>query len=77
MNIKNIKTRDQFYEFADIWYQRTLKLCNIWQTENKNMDRRKKAFMLWEKMRIRTMKLVNIAVDFNKPNPKSKIYEKV
>jgi uncharacterized protein YhaN len=70
MKITNIKTSEEFYEFADIWYQRTHNLRRIWQNENETEKRRAKAFMLWLRMHNRVMKLVPLAIRINNPNNK-------
>lgn len=65
MRIKDIKTREQFYDFADVWYQRTHKLREIWQDVDQSEERKEKAFRLWYIMYNRVMKLVNATLIMN------------
>jgi hypothetical protein len=65
MKIDNIKTRTEFYEFADIWYQRVHRLREVWQNIRETDERRSKAFTLWLIMYDRVMKLVPIATKIN------------
>lgn len=65
MKIDNIKTRTEFYEFADIWYQRMHRLREVWQNIIETDERRLKAFTLWWIMYNRVMKLVLIATKIN------------
>ena len=61
MKIENIKTRTEFYVFADIWYQRAHRLREVWQNISETEERRTKAFTLWLTMYNTVMKLVPIA----------------
>ena len=70
MKIDNIKTREEFYDFADVWYQRTHKLREIWQDETQATVKREKAYLLFRVMLKRVMKLAQIAIKINKPLPK-------
>jgi len=70
MNIKNIKTRQEFYDFADIWYQRTHKLREIWQDKNQNTLKREKAYLLFKVMLKRVMQLTQVAIKINQPLPR-------
>jgi len=65
MKLKDIKTRTEFYEFADIWYQRVHRLKEIWQNVNNSEKRKIHAFALWFVMYKRVMKLVEIAIKIN------------
>lgn len=46
MKIENIKTRTEFYEFADIWYQRMHRMREVWQNRRDTDERRVKALKL-------------------------------
>ena len=70
MKISSIKTEDQFYEVADVWYQRTHKLRLIWQNENETIENQIKAFKLWQLMEERVLKLKEIAVKLQIIMPK-------
>ena len=72
MKIENIKTRTEFYEFADIWYQRAHRLRDVWQNIRETDERRAKAFTLWLIMYDRAMKLVPIAIKINQPKKPTK-----
>jgi outer membrane protein assembly factor BamD (BamD/ComL family) len=61
MNLDNIKTITEFYEFGDIWYQRSHRLREVWQNKLETQERRGKAFVLWLKMYNRVMKLIPFA----------------
>jgi len=69
MKIENIKTRTEFYEFADIWYQRAHRLLEVWQNIRETEERRAKAFTLWIIMYDRVMKLVPIATKISQVKP--------
>tara|TARA_R110000822_G_C15013717_1_gene462288 strand:+ start:245 stop:487 length:243 start_codon:yes stop_codon:yes gene_type:complete len=71
MKIENIKTRKQFYSFADVWYKRAHKLREIWQDENQSSEKKEKAFILWHKMTQRVLKLTQVAIKINQPKPPS------
>lgn len=58
--IDKIKTEQEFWEFSDVWYQRTLRLANVAFDKNEALERRKKAFVLWFVMRRRMMVLFEI-----------------
>ena len=70
MRVENIKTRQEFYEFADIWYQRTHKLREIWQDKNQTTIKREKAYLLFKVMLKRVMQLAQVAIKINQPLPK-------
>lgn len=61
MKITDIKTKDQFYKFADVWYQRSHKLRRVFQDENETPKRIVKAYILWSVMGMRISKLFEIA----------------
>lgn len=67
MKINSIKTEDQFYQFADVWYQRTHKLRLVWQNPDETIENQFKAFLLWQKMGARVLKLADIAKKLNIP----------
>lgn len=67
MNIKDIKTQKQFYEFADVWYQRVHKLRAVWQDESKPIAQRGKAYALFQIMVSRVLKLHSIAIKLSQP----------
>ena len=71
MKLENIKTEKEFYEFADIWYQRSLTLRDIWKDTSEPETRRVKAFVLWNVMKDRVLKLSSLAIKINqKVKPK-------
>ena len=72
MNIDNIKTKTQFWDFADIWYQRTIALAEIWQNPKEPENRRIKAMVLWKIMFERIGKITQIAIEISKPKLVSK-----
>jgi len=65
MKLENIKTRTEFYEFADIWYQRVHRLREVWQDENEPTERKEKALMLWTIMYKRVMALFQMSIKIN------------
>ena len=67
MKLENIKTRAEFYEFADIWYQRAHKLRDVWQNKKETKERRARALKLWIIMYQRINKLIQIAIKLNQP----------
>ena len=71
MRIEDIKTRQEFYEFADVWYQRTHKLREIWQDETQAKVKREKSYLLFKVMMQRVMKLTQVAIRINKPLPRN------
>ena len=73
MNIKNIKTKNEFYEFADIWYQRTKNLAMIWMDNDIDEIKKARALILWNIMRIRIMKLTQIAIQISTPKAPSNL----
>lgn len=65
MKLSDIKTEKEFWEFSDIWYQRVHQLRAIWQNDNETTnERRLKAFILWQLMVNRVLKLSQIAIKF-------------
>ena len=70
MKAENIKTRTDFFEFADIQYQRTHSLRYIWQSNNEPMSRKTKAFRLWGIMFKRMLKLNQLAIKLSQPKMK-------
>jgi len=69
MKIENIKTITEFYEFADIWHQRSHRLREVWQNIINTDEQRAKAFTLWLIMYDRVMKLFAIATRTNQVKP--------
>lgn len=70
MKFKDIKTEREFFDFADVWYQRTHNLRRVWQDESETEKRRLKAFVLFQKMAIRVSLLSRIATRFQHRTPK-------
>ena len=69
MKISDIKTETEFYALADMWYQRTLRLRDIWQNDKESDRRRIKSFALFLIMQHRVMKLTQIAINQTKKIP--------
>lgn len=69
MKLQNIKTKSEFYEFADIWYQRTHALRRVWQESDEPSEKKIKAFKLWYIMLKRVIILNQIAVKINQVKP--------
>ena len=65
MNLNKIKTQKDFYAFADIWYQRTLRLKRAYEDTAKPKEYRNKAYILWWGMRFRMQKIAEIQVQMN------------
>lgn len=65
MKLSSIKTEQEFYKLADIWYQRTLKLSAIWKNRKYSEIDRMRAFELWNKMSQRVVKLQRISLSIN------------
>jgi hypothetical protein len=70
MKIENIKTINQFNDFADVWYQRTHNLREVWQNNDETLERRIKAFKLFHIMSIRVLNLVQFSMKLQQYNPK-------
>ena len=70
MKIQEIKTRQEFYDFADVWYQRTHKLREIWQDETQTTTKRERAYLLFKIMFERVMKLAQVAIKINQSLPR-------
>ena len=72
MKIKNIKNKVEFWEFADIWYQRSHQLREIWQNDSEPTERREKALKLWLVMYRRVMKVSRFGLTLMQaPMPKN------
>ena len=69
MKIDNIKTKTQFWSFADIYYKRTIALAEIWQDNNETEKRKLKALILWRIMFERMSYVTQIAIETSKPKP--------
>ncbi len=67
--LKEIKTEAEFYDMADIWYQRSHKLREIWQDETQTAKRKVKSYFLWLKMYNRIQNLLPTAIRISQPNP--------
>ena len=74
MKLSAIKTKQGFYDFADIWYQRAHNLRCIWQSEDEGVMRRYKAFELWIEMVRRVQLLKDAAILINQHVPKEESY---
>lgn len=67
-----IKTKDQFYSLADNWYQRTIRLAEIWQSkEDIPENKRVKAVYLWSIMAARMAKITQKAIEISSPKKPS------
>lgn len=64
MNIRNIKSESEFYEMADIWYQRAHKLREVWMGEL-GTDRSLKAYKIWLKLFVRLQHCAQTAIKFS------------
>lgn len=76
MKLSSIKTRQGFYDFADIWYQRAHNLRRIWQSEDESVMRRFRAFVLWQEMLRRVQLLKDAAILINQHVPKEEVYSR-
>ena len=74
MKLSAIKTKQGFYDFADIWYQRAHNLRRIWQSDDFNIVRKQKAFELWIEMVRRLQLLHDAAIFINQHVPKEESY---
>ena len=74
MKLKNIKTKDELNQVADIWYNRTINLRHVWQNENEESERRIKAYLLWGTMRDRIIQLLPLILRLSVP-PSTKGYK--
>lgn len=70
MKGNKIKTRQEFYDFADVWYQRTKRLASYYQNQNNPLEKRLKAQKLYVLMFTRVRLLVDKAIEINKIIPK-------
>lgn len=66
MSLNEVKTKSQFWEFSENWYQRVHKLRRVWQNETETQKRKEKAFKLWQIMTQRILYLASIARNFTK-----------
>jgi len=69
MNVANIKTRTEFYKFADMWYQRMYRLWEVWHNIRETKERKAHAFKLWLIAYERVTQLVQIAIKINQVKP--------
>jgi hypothetical protein len=67
MKLSDIKTKTQFFEVADIWYQRTNNLRDIAFDNSQPDKRRIKACSLWSIMLARMQKVSSLAIEISKP----------
>ncbi len=65
--IIDVMTREEFFEFANVWYQRTHKLRIYWNDESKSSERKAKAYLLWWTMRDRVLDLIPTATRLSVP----------
>lgn len=65
MKLSEIKTRKQFDDYADVWYQRSHKLRYIWQNPEETEQRREKAKRLWNVCYKKVMICVHISIKLN------------
>lgn len=72
MKLSNIKTKSEFYEVADIWYQRAIRLTDILNSGHESVERRLKAASLWCVMLVRMKKISQLAIEISKPLPAEK-----
>jgi hypothetical protein len=63
--------KSEFYNIADIWYQRSFKLKLIWNNDTELPERRLKAYKLWLRLYSRVRNCVNIAIELNQVKCKS------
>lgn len=61
MEKRKIKTEKDFWEFSDVWYQRTLKLAQIAFHSEEPEEKREKALRLWFEMYQRMNVLFGVA----------------
>lgn len=47
MKLSEVKTRDQYWQVADVWYQRAKSMNRIWQNDNEPISRRIKAHAIF------------------------------
>lgn len=68
MRFEDIKTEDQFWEFANNQYDRMHKLREVWQDFGETYKRREKAHKLWYIMSQRVKRLATIwaSIRYNK-----------
>ncbi len=69
MKLSNIKTKTEFFEVADIWYQRTIRLMEITNDSNETLVRKCKAAYLCMIMFARMSKVSQIAIQISQPKP--------
>jgi hypothetical protein len=67
MKLSNIKTKTEFFEVADIWYQRAIRLMEITNDSNETLARKGKAAYLWMIMFTRMSKVSQIAIQISQP----------
>ena len=72
MKAQDIKTQQEFYDFADIQYKRAHNLRRIWQESDEPFEKKMRAFWLWKIMVNRVLKLSQIAIEISKPKQPTK-----
>lgn len=72
MKLSDIKTKDEFYKFADCWYQRMHNLRDYWINDGNPIDKRIKASGLWLEMTRRIWVLFEVTKKINQVQPKFK-----
>lgn len=60
MRFEDIKTENQFWEFANTQYFRLHNLREVWQNPNETDKRKEKAYKLWYIMEVRVGRLTMI-----------------
>jgi len=63
--------KQEFYQVSENWYQRTHKLRRVWQNKENSLQKRVKAFYLFQIMMKRVLHCTQIAIKINQVNPKS------
>lgn len=65
MKLSEIKTLDQFYEMADVQYQRTIRLADAINDPSKPIEYKQKASLIWHKSMTRVQKLISMYAKMN------------
>lgn len=77
MKLSDIKTEKEFWLVAENWYKRANILSDIWRDNSYDIKKRIKAFVLWNKMKDRIMRLVPIVIKISTPRERCKTELKV
>lgn len=75
IKLSSIKTRKQFDDFADVWYQRTKRLIQACNDESKEWTYTWKARLLANEMELRVKKLVDIKIKLDVVEPSGECKE--